>query len=65
MLGKTVDLEGGISLQNGLKLAQECLTRVPLHGHRELLCLVAALSTCDPGDVHETVKELKVSSHFM
>lgn len=61
MLGKAVDLEGGISLQNGLKLARETLNKVPLHGHREILCLVAALSTCDPGDINETVKELKVA----
>ncbi|GMH32946.1 hypothetical protein BSKO_00780 [Bryopsis sp. KO-2023] len=58
-LGGNVDLEGCVSLQNGLNLALESLKTVPTHGHREIVCLMAALNSCDPGDIRQTIKELK------
>jgi hypothetical protein len=40
---------GDASLQNGLDLAVATLRSIPPYGHREVLMLYAALSTCDPG----------------
>lgn len=42
---------GGFSLQNGLEVAGRSLGHMPRHGSREVLVIVGALSTCDPGDV--------------
>lgn len=61
-LEKSLDLEGCISLQNGLELALDSLKTVPAHGHREVVCLVAALNTCDPGNIHQSIKGLQVKS---
>lgn len=46
---------GDASLQNALDLAVEMLKPVPPYGHREVLLLFAALSTCDPGDVYASM----------
>ncbi len=42
---------GEFSLQNGLEAAGRSLGHMPRHGSREVLIIVGALSTCDPGDV--------------
>ena len=42
---------GEFSLQNGLEVAGRSLGHMPKHGSREVLILVGALRTCDPGDV--------------
>jgi len=42
---------GEFSLQNGLEAAGRSLGHMPRHGSREVLVIVGALSTCDPGDV--------------
>lgn len=42
---------GEFSLQNGIEVAGRSLGHMPHHGSREILCIVGALSTCDPGDV--------------
>jgi len=42
---------GEFSLQNGLEVAGQSLGYMPKHGSREVIILVGALSTCDPGDV--------------
>jgi transcription initiation factor TFIIH subunit 2 len=42
---------GEFSLQNGLEVAGRSLGHMPKHGSREVLVIVGALSTCDPGDV--------------
>ena len=42
---------GEFSLQNGLEVAGRSLGMMPKHGSREVLIIVGALSTCDPGDV--------------
>jgi transcription initiation factor TFIIH subunit 2 len=42
---------GEFSLQNGIEVAGRSLGHMPKHGSREVLVMVGALSTCDPGDV--------------
>lgn len=46
---------GELSLQNALELARSKLASVPPYGSREVLLLVGALATVDPGDIHETI----------
>ena len=51
---------GEMSLQNGLEVAGRSLGHMPNYGSREIVLLVGALSTSDPGDVLcETVPRLK------
>eukprot|EP00515_Schizochytrium_aggregatum_P000057 CAMPEP_0202037992 /NCGR_PEP_ID=MMETSP0962-20130828/4894_1 /ASSEMBLY_ACC=CAM_ASM_000488 /TAXON_ID=4773 /ORGANISM="Schizochytrium aggregatum, Strain ATCC28209" /LENGTH=409 /DNA_ID=CAMNT_0048602131 /DNA_START=176 /DNA_END=1406 /DNA_ORIENTATION=+ len=49
---------GEFSLQNGLDLARAALHSVPQHGSKEILVLMASLSTCDQGDVFESIDAL-------
>jgi hypothetical protein len=44
-----MDAGGDASLQNALEVAVEALKDIPPYGHREVLFLLAALTTCDPG----------------
>lgn len=46
------------SLQNLLDLALSSLRAIPEYGHREVVLLYGALTTCDPADVFETIKKL-------
>ena len=50
---------GDASLQNVLELARESLHSVPSFTSREVLLLSASLSSCDPGDIFQTVAALK------
>ncbi|KAK9690235.1 hypothetical protein RND81_09G114500 [Saponaria officinalis] len=56
-----LECSGEASLQNALELVHENLNQIPSYGHREVLILYSALSTCDPGDVMETIKKCKKS----
>ncbi|OVA09893.1 von Willebrand factor [Macleaya cordata] len=60
LMGK-LECSGDSSLQNALDLVHDYLNKIPSYGHREVLILYSALSTCDPGDVMETIKECKKS----
>ena len=51
--------KGDASLQNVLELARRGLEPVASFVSREVLLLSASLSTCDPGDIHETIADLK------
>ncbi len=42
---------GEFSLQNGIEVAGRSLGHMPKHGSREILVMVGALSTADPGDL--------------
>ena len=53
------DCCGGASLQNVLELARQALESMASFVSREVLLLSASLSTCDPGDIHETIASLK------
>lgn len=52
----SLDTSGDASLQNGLDMAVDALAAVPPYGHREVLVLLAALATCDPGNIMDSVK---------
>jgi transcription initiation factor TFIIH subunit 2 len=51
--------EGQPSLQNALNLACEQLKFVPPYGTREILVVMSALCTIDPGDIFATIEDLK------
>jgi transcription initiation factor TFIIH subunit 2 len=55
-LRRSLDTAGDASLQNGLDLAVSSLASIPPYGHREVLVLLAALSTCDPGDIADSAR---------
>ncbi|KAK9072597.1 hypothetical protein SSX86_009032 [Deinandra increscens subsp. villosa] len=60
LMGK-LGCSGEASLQNALELVHEQLNQIPSYGHREVIILYSALSTCDPGDVMETILKCKKS----
>ncbi|KAJ3293950.1 hypothetical protein HDU79_011715 [Rhizoclosmatium sp. JEL0117] len=53
---------GEPSLQNALEIARRSLLHVPSHGSREILVLYSALTTCDPGNISETIQSLKADN---
>ncbi|KAL3530600.1 hypothetical protein ACH5RR_009922 [Cinchona calisaya] len=59
-MGK-LECSGDASLQNGLDLVHDLLNQIPTYGHREVLMLYSALSTCNPGDIMETIQKCKKS----
>eukprot|EP00210_Caulerpa_lentillifera_P001903 g1830.t1 len=58
-LDEGMDLQGEISLQNGLEMSIEILKSVPGHGHREVILLLTSLNTADPGNIFHTIQSLK------
>ena len=42
-------------MQNSLELALQTLRHMPPHASREVLMVMASLTTCDPGDIAETI----------
>jgi len=50
--------EGEASLQNLLELALSSLKAIPDYGNREVVLVYGSLTTCDPGDIFETLKKL-------
>ena len=48
--------KGNPSLQNGLEMARAALYHTPSHGTREVLIVLGALLSSDPGDIHETIR---------
>ncbi|KAJ3085900.1 hypothetical protein HK102_013701 [Quaeritorhiza haematococci] len=53
------EIRGEPSLQNSLELARSSLSHVPSHGSREILVLFGSLTSCDPGNIFDTVAQLK------
>nr|CAG4650966.1 EOG090X05VA [Simocephalus serrulatus]SVE94228.1 EOG090X05VA [Simocephalus serrulatus] len=56
---KNSSCEGEPSLQNSLEMAINSLKNMPSHTSREVLVLFGSLTTCDPGDIQQTIKSLK------
>ncbi|CAO3629399.1 unnamed protein product [Cunninghamella echinulata] len=56
---KNVETSGEPSLQNALQLARSSMVGVPNHGSKEIVLVFGSLTTCDPGDIHETIDLLK------
>ncbi len=47
---------GEPSLQNSLELALSSMKMLPSHTSREILVIYGSLSTCDPGDIKDTIE---------
>jgi transcription initiation factor TFIIH subunit 2 len=54
-----MNLVGEPSIQNGLELALQTLKMIPAHASREVILILGSLTTCDPGDITETIGMLK------
>lgn len=55
-------VEGGQpSLQNSLQMAGVSMNVLPSHGSKEILVVYGSLSTCDPGNIYETLEMLQKS----
>lgn len=50
--------QGQPSLENALEMARAALFHAPSHGTREILLVMGALHSVDPGDVHKTIDSL-------
>lgn len=50
--------KGEPSLQNALEMARSNLAHLPSANSREVLVVFGSLTTCDPGNIHETVTAL-------
>lgn len=50
------DPKGNPSLQNALEMARAALYHTPSHGTREVIIILGALLTSDPGDIHDTIR---------
>ncbi|KAF2491557.1 Ssl1-domain-containing protein [Lophium mytilinum] len=48
--------KGSPSLQNALEVSRATLYHTPSHGTREVILVLGALLTLDPGDIHKTIK---------
>ncbi|KMS65361.1 hypothetical protein BVRB_036770, partial [Beta vulgaris subsp. vulgaris] len=57
-----IHTEGEFSLQNSLEMARASLHGVPEYGHREVLVVMSALSSCDPGDVYATIAAMRADN---
>eukprot|EP00056_Hartaetosiga_gracilis_P005265 m.82985 g.82985 ORF g.82985 m.82985 type:complete len:442 (+) comp12107_c0_seq6:82-1407(+) len=49
---------GEVSLQNALELACNLLKGIPSHATKEVVMLMSSLSSCDPGNIFDTVDRL-------
>ena len=58
-LREHLDAAGDMSIQNSLDLVHSSLAQLPLYGSREVMFVVSALSTCDPGNVHAAIAAAK------
>ncbi|KAF1810013.1 TFIIH basal transcription factor complex, subunit SSL1 [Eremomyces bilateralis CBS 781.70] len=47
--------KGNPSLQNALEMARAQLYHTPSHGTREVIIILGALLSLDPGDIHKTI----------
>jgi transcription initiation factor TFIIH subunit 2 len=50
---------GSCSLQNGLDMALSLLRSIPSYGSREVLLLYNSISSCDPGDIRQTIENVE------
>ncbi|KAF2357639.1 TFIIH subunit Ssl1/p44 [Trinorchestia longiramus] len=57
-----VPCRGEPSLQNSLDLAVSSLCHLPLHTSREIVLLYAALTTCDPGEITQTMQKVQANN---
>ncbi|KAH7888577.1 Ssl1-like-domain-containing protein [Phlebopus sp. FC_14] len=46
---------GEPSLQNAIEMAHSSMSHLPTHSSREILIIFGSLTTCDPGNIHDTL----------
>ncbi|KIL66269.1 hypothetical protein M378DRAFT_75306 [Amanita muscaria Koide BX008] len=46
---------GEPSLQNAIEMAKSTMSHLPTHSSREILVVFGSLTTCDPGNIHDTL----------
>ncbi|KDR75825.1 hypothetical protein GALMADRAFT_226473 [Galerina marginata CBS 339.88] len=46
---------GEPSLQNAIEMARGSMSHLPTHSSREILIVFGSLTTCDPGNIHDTL----------
>ncbi|KAG6378179.1 Ssl1-domain-containing protein [Boletus reticuloceps] len=46
---------GEPSLQNAIEMARSSMGHLPTHSSREILIIFGSLTTCDPGNIHDTL----------
>ncbi|KAK0226018.1 Ssl1-like-domain-containing protein [Armillaria fumosa] len=46
---------GEPSLQNAIEMARNSMNHLPTHSSREILVIFGSLTTCDPGNIHDTL----------
>jgi transcription initiation factor TFIIH subunit 2 len=51
--------QGEPSMQNSLEMSMQYLKHLKSHSSREVLFVMGSLSTCDPGDVFQTISQCK------
>ncbi|TFK75386.1 TFIIH basal transcription factor complex, subunit SSL1 [Pluteus cervinus] len=47
---------GDPSLQNAIEMARSSMSHLPTHSSREIVIIYGSLTTCDPGNIHETLE---------
>ncbi|PWZ03595.1 Ssl1-domain-containing protein [Testicularia cyperi] len=55
---RRLEPRGEPSLQNALEMARSSLAHLPASNSREVLAIFGSLTTCDPGNIHDTIKTL-------
>jgi transcription initiation factor TFIIH subunit 2 len=58
---RRLEPRGDPSLQNALEMAKSTLAHLPTTSSREVLLLSGSLTSCDPGNIHQTIASLKAS----
>ena len=48
---------GEPSLQNAVEMARSSMSHLPTHSSREVVVIYGSLTTCDPGNIHDTLDE--------
>lgn len=55
---RRLEPRGEPSLQNALEMATSSLVHLPASNSREILAIFGSLTTCDPGNIHDTISTL-------
>ncbi|CDS81869.1 probable SSL1-TFIIH subunit (transcription initiation factor), factor B [Sporisorium scitamineum] len=55
---RRLEPRGEPSLQNALEMARSSLVHLPACNSREILAIFGSLTTCDPGNIHDTIGTL-------
>lgn len=55
------ECDGGISIQNSLQLAHQILKNTSESSSREIIIVTSSISTCDPGNVYDTMQDVSQS----